>query len=79
MSADRAGSPGRDLKVPRHGRAQVGGSVVPDGVVGALAQHLAAVSGEGALEFAALQGAATSIVICSTCPPPIGGSQPSSR
>ncbi|MGI9030885.1 MAG: hypothetical protein ACR2HP_13015 [Ilumatobacteraceae bacterium] len=31
------------------------------------------------LEFATLQAAVTSIVICSTCPPPMGGSRPSSQ
>ena len=78
LAADRAGSPGRDFAMPRHGRAQVRGRVVPDGVVGALAQHPTAVS-EVALEVVALQAAAMSIVSCSTWPPPIGGSRPSSR
>jgi hypothetical protein len=44
------------------GRAHVRGRVVPDGVVGALAQHCAAVRGEVALQLTALQAAAMSIV-----------------
>ena len=79
MSADRAGSAGRDFAVPGTGVRRSEGGLCQMVWFGALAQHLAAVSGEVALEFAALQAAATSIVSCSTCPPPIGGSRPSSR
>ena len=78
LPADCAGGACRDFAVPRHGRAEVSGRVVPDGVVRALAQYGAAVSSEVALQLAALQAAATSIVSCSTWPPPIGGSRPSS-
>ena len=40
-------------------------------------QH--SMSAEMPLKLATLQAAATSIMTCSTCPPPIGGSRPSSR
>ncbi len=78
LAADRAGGAGGDLAVPRDRSAQVGGRAAPDRVAGALAEHFAAVFRQVALQLAAFQ-AARSIVTLSTCPPPIGGSRPSSR
>jgi hypothetical protein len=63
--------------MPRHWSPQVARDVGPDSVVGALAYRLAAVLAKMHLELSPLQ-AARSIVICSTWPPPIGGSRPSS-
>jgi hypothetical protein len=55
-------------------RAEVGGfcQMVPR----ALSQQLAAMLSEVAFEISTPQAAATSIVTCSTWPPPIGGSRP---
>ena len=60
----------------RHRGPQIQYGVRPDRVVGALAQRLAAAVAQMTLKLAALQ-AAGSMVICSTCPKPIGGSRPS--
>jgi len=58
--------------------AQVPLDVRPDRVLGAVSDRLAAVVAQMAFEVAALQ-AARLIVSASACPPPIGGSRPSSR
>jgi hypothetical protein len=50
--------------------------VMPDRVIGAFPQDLAAVVFEVAFEVSTPQAAARSIVTCSACPPPIGGSRP---
>jgi hypothetical protein len=67
----------RDLAVPRDRGTLIDGRVVPDRMVGALAQHGAPVSYKMAFEVAASQAAgARSIVTCSACPEPIGGVRP---
>ncbi len=65
--------------MPGHRGTQVDCRVVPDHVVGALAQDLAAMIGEVPFKVAAFQAAgARSSVTCSVCPPPIGGVRPCS-
>jgi len=76
LAADRAGGASRDLAMARDRGTQIQYGVRPDRVVGALAQRLAAAVAQMTLKLAALQ-AAGSMVICSTCPKPIGGSRPS--
>jgi len=63
----------RDVAVAGDRGAEVTGRVVPDAVFGAFAQEQAAIVGEVTLEPTAARAAARSIVIGSTCPPPIGG------
>ena len=66
LAADRADRSRRDLAVPRDRRTLIDGRVVPDRMVGALAQHGAPVSCEMAVEVAASQATgARSIVTCS--------------
>ena len=79
LPADGADCADRDLAMARDGCPQVAWRVVPDHVAGAFAQQLAAVVGKVAFEISPPQAAATSIVTCSTWPPPTGGSRPSSR
>ncbi len=55
---------------------QVTRPVLPDRVIGAFTQDLAAVGSEMSLELSTPQAAAKSIVTRSACPPPIGGSRP---
>jgi hypothetical protein len=58
--------------------SQLPPAIGPDGVLGAFADRLATVVAKVAFEIAELQ-AARLIVSASACPPPIGGSRPSSR
>ena len=78
LAADRASRAGRYLAMTRDRCADVEGGVVPDGVIGALTQHLASMIDEMAFELLAPHAAAMSIVTCSAWPPPIGGSRPCS-
>jgi hypothetical protein len=56
------------------GRPKVMFRVVPDRVVGSLTHDLTAVLREVSFENLPFQAAARSMVICSACPLPIGGS-----
>jgi hypothetical protein len=78
LPADSARRTDRNLAVTWNRSSQVPRRIGPDCVVGALADRLATVVAKVAFEVPALQ-AARLIVSASTCPPPIGGSRPSSR
>lgn len=69
----------RYLAVPRNRCAQVSSDVRPDRVIGALPDDPAAAVGEVTFEVSTPHAVARSIVTCSACPPPMGGSRPSSR
>ena len=79
LAADRTSCADRYLAMTRDRCADVEGEVVPDRVIGALAQHLASMIDEMAFELLAPHAAAMSIVTRSAWPPPIGGSRPCSR
>lgn len=79
LAADRSCSADRDLAVAWDRRAPIERGIAPDRVAGTLADQFAAVVEKMSFELLALHAAARSIVTCSACPPPIGGSLPSSR
>ena len=78
LATDRSCSPDRDLPVAWDGCASIERGITPDRVPATFTDRFAAVLEKMSLELLALH-AARSIVTCSACPPPIGGSLPSSR
>lgn len=79
LAADRSGSPDRDFAVARDRCASIERGIAPDRVPATFADQFAAVVEKMSFELLAFHAAARSIVTCSACPPPIGGSLPSSR